>query len=144
MPTTIVVEGRAVGGRRPLFPDFEIELRSNPDAAFQTTLRDLIARVVGDEVRAFRGRQESRKLVRALSQADISQGLMKGKVDAGGRDLEQTVDEDEAVAAAIQAFEDGIYYVFVNDEQITALDSPFVLRPAARLTFLRLVALAGG
>ena len=144
MPT-LTVEGRALGGKRPLFPEFILDLPASPEPlAASITLRELITRVVGNEVQAFRERQEDRKLVRALSQADITQGLMKGKVDSGGRDLGQSVDEGEAVANAIQAFEDGVYYVFVDDDQKTDLDEPFRLLPESRLTFLRLVALAGG
>lgn len=144
MSATITVEGRAIGGRRPLFPDFDLDLSSGDMTAIPTTLRELITHIVKDEVKAFSERQESRRLVRALSQADILQCLMKGKVDAGGRDLEQLVDEEEAVTTALQAFEDGVYYVFVDDVQKTDLDVPFTLVSGARLTFLRLVALAGG
>jgi hypothetical protein len=54
------------------------------------------------------------------------------------------VDEAAAVANALQAFEDGLYYVFVEDAHQTALDEPVRLRDGSRVTFLRLVALAGG
>jgi hypothetical protein len=141
MSASITVEVRAVGGRRPLFPDFSFDLE---DAGNETTLRQLIARVVLSEVEAFRNRQESRRLMQVLTQVDIAQGLMKGKVVSGGSDFEQSVDKEAAIANAIQAFEDGVYYIFVDDHQKTELDASFRLGANSRLTFLRLVPLAGG
>jgi hypothetical protein len=57
---------------------------------------------------------------------------------------EQHADPDVAVAAAIQAFEDRLYYVFVDDAQGEQLDQPVRLRPGSSVTFLRLVPLVGG
>ena len=104
----------------------------------------LITRVVREEVTAFRERQEARRLVSALTAAQIAAGAAKGKIDMGGRDDVQEVDADAAVATALLAFEDGLYYVFVDDEQCPALDAQIALKPDSRVTFLRLVALAGG
>jgi hypothetical protein len=69
---------------------------------------------------------------------------VSGKVDSGERDLKQAVDVEAAVTAALQAFEDGLYFVFAGAEQIASLDSEVVLQPEMRLAFVRLVALAGG
>ena len=41
-------------------------------------------------------------------------------------------------------FIDGLYYVFLDDVQQENLDERVYLKPNSRLTFLRLVALAGG
>ena len=80
----------------------------------------------------------------ALTTKDIEAGLMKGKVDAGGREGTAEVDTQEAVRTAIQAFEDGLFYVFLGDTQYTELDAPIAVAPDSRVTFIRLVALAGG
>jgi hypothetical protein len=58
--------------------------------------------------------------------------------------LQQQVDSDEAVAVALQAFEDGLYFVFVDDLQQTQLDSEVFLKTNSKVVFLRLTALAGG
>ena len=42
----------------------------------------------------------NRLTVRVLSARQIAEGAGKGKVNMGGRDLQQEVDEDEAVAVA--------------------------------------------
>jgi len=68
----------------------------------------------------------------------------RGKVDPGERDLEQSVDNEEAVAIALKAFEDGLYFVFVDEVQQTNLDSEVFLKTNSKVVFLRLTALVGG
>ena len=137
---TITIEGKQIGRSRALFPAWQMSVPQE----LRLTLRDLIARVIGEEVAAFRERQERRQTVAALTERQIAEGAARGKVDSGGRDGVQEVDERAAVDAALLAFEDGLYYVFVDDEQQERLDNEVRLRPDSRVTFLRLVALAGG
>ena len=145
MSAVITIDGKVLGRSRPLFADWAVpyppDLRDGGD---HLTLRDLISRIVRAEVEAFRERQARRRLVRVLSREQIAEGLQKGKVDAGGRDLQQEVDEDDAVATALQAFEDGLYLVVLDGQQQRDLDRQVFLRPDSRVTFLRLVMLAGG
>lgn len=141
----ITIEGKAMGSRKPLFADWSIPFP--PDLEGEgggLTLRDLIARVVRAEVEAFRTRQGERKLIRALTADEIARGAAAGKVDMGGRDLEQEVDEGQAVGAALQAFEDGMYLVVVDGEEQRDLDRAVFLRPDSRVAFIRLTLLAGG
>lgn len=139
MSTTITIEGKLPGQRRPLFPEWQMPLPQG-----QLTLRQFLTQTVEQEVQNFRERQEERRFVHALTAQDIAAGLMRGKIDAGGRDAVAAVDTAEAVRVAIQAFEDGLYYVFVDDTQYTELDEAIALHPDSRVTFIRLVALAGG
>jgi hypothetical protein len=145
MAGSILIEGKIPGQRRPLFPDWRMTFPPELDnTGGRMALRDLIARVVREEVGAFQTRQAEARLFRALTAQDIARGLMKGKVDMGGRDAVQAVNVEEAIGTALQAFEDGLYYVFVDDEQQTDLEQEVTLRSESRVTFLRLVALAGG
>jgi hypothetical protein len=138
---TITIEGKQIGRSRALFPAWQMPSPTENGL----TLRDLITRVVGEEIAAFRERQERRQTVAALTEREIARGVARGKVDAGGREgVVQEVDEQAAVEAALLAFEDGLFYVFVDDAQQESLDDPVCLRPDSRVTFLRLVALAGG
>jgi hypothetical protein len=141
----ITIQGKALGQRRSLFADWSIPLppeAGGGDGSF--ALRDLIARVVRAEVVAFRDRQEERRLVRVLSAAEIAQGAARGKVDMGGRNLDQEVDEEQAVGAALQAFEDGIYLVAVDGRELRDLDQAVYLTQDSQVTFIRLALLAGG
>jgi hypothetical protein len=145
MSATITIEGKVLGRKRPVFPDWVFDLPAEwQDPTEDLYLRDFVARVVQQEVAAFKERQAAQRLTRVLSSAEIQQGAAKGKVTAGGRQLDQAVDTRAAVEAALQAFEDGLYFVFVDGRQHQALDDVIHLRPDSRVTFLRLVALAGG
>lgn len=147
MNGTITVTGKALGRKKPLFEDFSVPLPPDipPDRGDggSMTLRDLIDRIVRHEVAAFRDRQEHRKFVHALTARQIEQGLERGKVDMGGRDLDQKVDEEEAVGNALQAFEDGLYLVILDGQELRDLDAQIHLRSDSRVTFVRLVFLAG-
>ena len=145
MSITLTVEGKVVGQKRPIFTDWHIELppveENNGD---RLRLRDLITSIVVKEVDAFITRQEERKLARVMSRQEIEQGVESGKVDAGERDLGQKVNTANAIAMALQAFEDGLYFVFIDEVQQTHLDSEVFLKANSKVIFLRLTALVGG
>jgi hypothetical protein len=141
----VTLSARVLGRSKSVIPDWEIPFPPDfHEEGERLTLRDLITRIVREEVAAFRQRQEERKFIRMLTAEQIAAGVEKGKVDMGGRDLEQEVVEDEAVATALQAFEDGLFLVIVDDKEERELDGEVFLKPDSQLTFLRLVALAGG
>ena len=137
--TTLTIEGKIPGGRKPLFPDWTLTV---PDT--RPTLRALLAEIVAHEVEAFRARQTDRQTISLLTQQQIELGVMRGKVDAGGNAETQDVDTETAIVTAIQAFEDGLFYLFLGDEQLTELDEELTLTDTSKLTFIRLTALAGG
>lgn len=111
----------------------------------QITLRELLSEIVLAEVEAFHDRQEQQRLPQVLTRDAILWGLNQGKVAMGGREFEpQKVDPQAAIATALQAFTDGLYYVFIDDVQYESLNVTVQLKPHSNLLFLRLVALAGG
>jgi hypothetical protein len=140
------VEAKLVGSKKALIPGWQIPLPPDwEQSGGPLTLRDVITYVVAQEVEAFRKRQESRRLTRVLTAAQIDEAAEKGKVEMGGREMDnQPVEEQAAMGAALQAFEDGLYYVFIDDQQQEALDREVVVRSDSHITFIRLVALAGG
>lgn len=143
--TTLTISGKAIGAKRPLFADWSIPFPPEWGDAGGLMLRDLIGRVVRAEVGAFRQRQEERRVFRALTAREISEGVEKGKVEMGGSETPlQAVDEEEAVAVACQAFEDGLYLVVIDGEDYREIDREVHLRPDSRITFVRLTLLAGG
>lgn len=143
-PTTLLIEGQLFGRNRSLFPDLSLPVPPSWHEA-PLTLRDLVTEVVREQVKAFQERRADRRFLHALTAAQIAEGVERGKIDSGGRtEDEPDVDAEAAVAAALLAFEDGLYYVFVDNEHRTSLDDSIKLRTESRVTFLRLVALAGG
>jgi len=138
----LTITAKQAGLRTPLFPAWQLpadESLPNP-----ISLRDLLAFIVRSEVEAFHERQEARRLTRVLSADEISRGVARGKVDAGGHDLNQKVDVADAIEVALQAFADGLFFVFVDEQQIERLDDLVHLQPETHILLMRLVALAGG
>jgi hypothetical protein len=136
----LLVQGKALGRKKPLFDDFSV----SPPATGDLTLRSLLGHVVRQEVAAFKNRQADRRLLHALTAKQIEGGLTKGKVDSGGSTPDQKVDMDAAIATAIEAFQDGLYLVVLDETELKDLDVPVSLTVASRLTFIRLSLLAGG
>lgn len=136
----MLVDAKIVGR-----PGFGIEPRETAYAPTgPVTLRSLITHVVREEVGAFAERERRQRFVRVLSPDDIDRGVEIGKVHPGGRPASDEVDPDGAVRTALEAFEDGLYFVFVDDRQVETLDEPVAVNPATHVRFLRLVPLAGG
>lgn len=141
----LTVSARALGKRKPLVPDWQLPLPPEGQQGGEPiTLRALITRVVVNEVDAFKKRQHDRKVVRILTERQMEEGLAKGKVDSGGRDLHQDVDAETAVANALLAFEDGLYLVILDGEEQRELDREVFIHAESHLVFVRLVMLAGG
>ncbi len=141
----LTISGKSLGSKKPLFADFSAPPPRGLGDGGSVTLRDLIEQVVRCEVAAFRQRQESRQLIRALTAREIQAGAEAGKIEAGGSDVPlQEVDDEQAVAVALEGFEDGLYLVVLDGQELRDLDAQVYLQPDSRLTFLRLTLLAGG
>lgn len=136
----LTVQTRATGRRSPLVPDRELPT----DGWGAQTLRELIERVVREEVAAFGERQAERRFLQVLTEQQIDLGSENGRLVAGGRAPGPRADPDVAVAVALQAFEDGLYLVLIDGRQQRKLDAQVNVGEETTLTFLRLVALAGG
>ena len=141
-----MVQTKVAGRRRPLVPDFVLpppdDLRRSGSPA---TLRELITRVVRHEVEAFRIRQQENVFLRALTADEIDAAAATGVVRSGGSEVGvQAVDVEVAVDRALQAFEDGLYFVLIDREQCLSLEEEVHVDEESTVTFLRLVALAGG
>jgi hypothetical protein len=126
-----------------LVPAWSIDAPSIPAAGGQLRLRDLIENVVESEVEAFRARAEERAFLRVLSPAEIEDGAARGKIDMGGREQNAEVDVESAKSVALQAFEDGLYLVLINEAEIKELNAPIELDAESKVVFLRLAFLAG-
>lgn len=144
----MLVAAKILGSKKKLFADFSIPLppswndKGGGDGGI--TLADVIEKVVRYEVQAFRKRQSDRQFMRALTAAEIETGTEKGKVTMGASEVGiQHVDEDQAVQAALVAFEDGLYLVVIDEQQFHCLDQSVYLTDDSRLTFIRLTMLSG-
>jgi hypothetical protein len=136
---TLTISGKVLGKSQNLFTTWRMDL-----SAPSLTLEELLIQIVRSEIRAFKDRQVERRLTKVLGLVDIEAGVALGKIDSGGSDLEQVVDERSAIENALQAFKDGFYIVFVDDQQQQDLTAPVALTGNSELLFLRLTPLVGG
>ena len=143
MPLTIA--SKSIGSRKRPFEDFSVPPPPLPKAKGDggpLTLRKLIEWIVRKEVEAYNERRVQRRLQRVLSPAEIDAGTNRGKLDPGGRDVAEA-DPEQAVGAALQAFEDGLYLVFIDEEEHRDLETPIYLQENTQVTFVRLTFLTG-
>jgi hypothetical protein len=141
----LTISGKALGRKKPLFADWSIPLPPGILGGGSLTLREVITRIVEEETAAFRQRQSERQFLRALTARDISAGLEKGKIQMGETEVPlHEVDDGAAVGTALQAFEDGLYLVVIDDQEQRNLESEVSLGPDSKITFIRLTLLAGG
>ncbi len=137
---SLVVRAEVIGQRGTSFEPLRLEERSFP---FQTA-RDLLCGVVEQQVDEYRLRKQEAQLLRILSAEAIEDGRSTGKIVSGGQDQAHVPAVPDAIRAAIQAFEDGLFYMFVNDVQVEILDQPIGDQENMDLLFLRLTPLVGG
>jgi len=165
------VSATVTGQRRLKVHEHDLVLALPPG---QVTARQLITAAVAAEVAAFQARAEEASLVQVLTREGLARALASGAVRTGGPQgtvvdvtvadatvvdvtvlddtvLDNTVpgaaapvDAGAAVDAALLAFADGLFKVFVADRELAADDTPVALADGAQLLFLRLMPLAGG
>jgi len=140
----LTVEAKTVGRRRELAPAWGLPLPPEWAGSDGLTLRDVIARIVREQVAGFHQRQIEARFLRVLTEKELEDGSAVGRITPGGSRLRQPVEPDDAVARALLAFEDGLYLVLIDERRCERLDEPVELGTDSTVTFIRLVALAGG
>jgi hypothetical protein len=128
----VLIEARATGRQLPLVPDHELPT----DGWGVQTLRELIERVVREEVAAFGERERS--FLHVLTELDLEQGIGNGRIVSGVQAPGARMDADVAVMVAVQAFEDRLYLVLIDGKQQRRLDAQVQIADDSTLTFLRL------
>ena len=109
-----------------------------------TTVRELILTCVRAEVDRYNRQQRGEGVLPYLLPAQIDAQLATtGKVGFGQPAEQREVALQSSIDAALLAFQDGLFTVFVDDTECTELDQAIVLSPTTTLTFIRLTLLAG-
>lgn len=108
------------------------------------SLRDLLSALVRHELAAYEARRTASQTLRVLTPADLARGVDAGVYGREKRAFAAPPSEADAIARAVEAFTDGLFFVFVDGAQVDELEAPVVLRPDSEVRLVRLVALAGG
>lgn len=132
---------KQLGKKRPQIKKQPLEL-PHFDPQGQATLQDFITALVQQQVKAYATRQET-TLLEALTPNQIEEGAAQGKVDVQERFEAGRVEVETAVETALQAFKDGLYAVFADEEQLEQLEQSINWSTIECFTFIRLTFLAG-
>ena len=106
------------------------------------TVRDLLTALASLGVKDYNARKDNGQLLPFLTKEDISNQAARGKIAFGMRNGEDACEAD-AVANAILCFEDGIYRVFADETELTALEEVIPWTENTVFTFIRLTMLSG-
>lgn len=135
----LMVNIKHIGQRRQKVAPVDFELVKTPN-----TVRELIECTVEKCVAEYNERvRTGDSNIKPLSDEEIHDMAYIGKIAFGINYGEKEQDLGKAAENALQSYEDGIYRVFINDEQLEKLDDPINLSENDSLTFIRLTMLSG-
>ena len=135
----VYIQVKKLGKRIQTVGSIPYELETCP-----ATLRELIACMVNQGVEGYNERLRSGEQNKALSEAEIQDMSQVGKVAFGIPFGEREANPQKAVDAAVLAFPDGLYRFYINELEITELDTPVHLCEDDTIAIIRLVMLTGG
>ena len=107
------------------------------------TVKELLREFITINVKKFNEGLIEDDVVPYLTDEKISDLSDAGKISFGVDYNRQKQDLEKAIENALQSYEDGIYRVFVNDEELGEINGKAALKENDELTFVRLTMLAG-
>ncbi|NQX47571.1 hypothetical protein HQN87_19735 [Paenibacillus tritici] len=134
----LYVTVKSLGKRKPVLERKELLLGRTP-----ATVKELIEEVVLQQVQGLVDRQGRGEVLPFLTGAEIGEQGENGKVGFGTVYNGEPPVAAEAVAAALLAFEDGLYKVFLQERECALLEEPLQIGEGDELVFIRFTMLAG-
>lgn len=104
-----------------------------------STLKELLNSLTAIEFQ----KQHQIQAAEVLDADDIQYQARLGRVSFGGHYNQERGNLEKAAQVMLQDFEDGLFRVYINQEECTDLEEPLKLRDGDEITFIRLVMLAG-
>ncbi|MBL3656147.1 hypothetical protein [Fulvivirga sediminis] len=131
---------KQMGKKHPLIGRSTIEIK---DITQPMPLRDLISAIVTQQVEAFNQRKSENNIVPYLLQQDIDSQKELGKVGFNDSYNNELANVEEAIANALLSFEDGVYCIFIDEQQVEHLNDVVNISEDSLLYFIRLTFLSG-
>ncbi|WP_405350452.1 hypothetical protein [Fusobacterium animalis] len=123
--------------RKKVIHQEEVELKNKI-----STTKDLITELVKINVEKFNKKIDEKNILSIMTNENIAKAARIGKIgDEVHRDKKANL--EKALDTAYLAFGDGLYCIFINDEQTEKLDDSLNLKDGDILTLIRLTMLAG-
>ena len=134
----IYVNIKQIGKRKNKIDKKEYEIKGKIE-----TVKDLLIEFVTINVKEFNEGFTENDVVPYLTDEKINDLSDVGKISFGVDYNGKKQDLQKAIENALQSYEDGIYRVFVNDEELGKINDKLDLQENDELTFIRLTMLAG-
>jgi hypothetical protein len=131
---------KQLGKKHPIISNKSIQIE---DIGSSVPLRVLLTAVIQQQVGLYNTKEPEKSIINYLMPDEVEEQSKTGKVGFSIIYNENKVDPETAVKNALQAFEDGIYCVFIDDQQIDKLDDILNILPESVFSFIRLSFLAG-
>jgi hypothetical protein len=112
-------------------------------AAVPKTLRELITFIVTKNIEDFNNKIDQKSILNYLTTEEINDKLILGKVSFGEINNDKKANLSKALESAFLAYEDGIFRVFVQEQEAGSLDDLIDIDEEDVLTFVRLTMLSG-
>lgn len=125
-------------GKKNMLTQFPFEISSD-----NLTLNDLISSIVLKNVALYNNKKTDSNIVDILTNEKIEQQIYTGKVGFNRRYNNKDTDPIKACETAIQAFEDGLFRVFIDEEEACDLDGNLNIHKDSQVLFIRFTFLAG-
>ena len=134
----IYVNIKQIGKRKNKIDKKEYEIKGKIE-----TVKDLLIEFVTINVKEFNEGLTENDVVPYLTDEKINDLSDTGKISFGVDYNGKKQDLEKAIENALQSYEDGIYRVFVNGEELGKINDKLDLQENDELTFIRLTMLAG-
>lgn len=129
---------KKLGKRKNSIEAVVFELQKSP-----TNVSELIVETVKVCVDEYNKRKESNELLMNLTSEQIETMSESGKISFGVNYGENDADTTKAISNAITSFEDNIYRIFLDNEELKDLSQNICLTEESQLTFVRMTMLVG-
>lgn len=134
----ISVSMKVIGKRKNLIESVPFTYEIPPK-----TVEQLISDTVEICVQNFNKKAENGSLLSAITTDQILDMSSIGKISFGELHNSRKANLEAAQANAILSFSDGIFRIFLDDRELTALSDTIALSEDSVLTFVRLTMLSG-
>ncbi len=130
---------KSLGKKKAFIKDVGIDI----DIPANTSIKELLLKVVSQQVKAFNERKGDSNLLVYLNEDMLNQVSKTGSVKFNEQYNAIQADEEKAKEAVLLAFEDGLIALFINDNQMEDVNQTITLKENDSITFIRLTFLAG-
>ncbi|WP_339071947.1 hypothetical protein [Fusobacterium animalis] len=132
----IIINVKGLSRKKVIYQE-EVELKNKI-----STTKDLITELVKINVEKFNKKIDEKDILSIMTNENIAKAARIGKI---GDEVhgDKKANLKKALDTAYLAFEDGLYCIFINDEQSEKLDDSLNLKDGDILTLIRLTMLAG-